>query len=138
MKKRLKIVLFIAWLLLIHLLSLQNGKQSSDLSNSILIKIAFFFKIADLNYFVVRFGFLIRKLAHFSEYFILYILTYECFKEFHISNLELKSILFCILYALFDEFCQLFVDGRCGQLFDVMIDTCGILFSYFVWLWLKK
>ena len=138
MKKIIKTILWFAWLVLIFYLSNENGTQSSDLSNGILLHIANFFKISDVESFVSTFGFIIRKGAHFSEYFILYILTIECFKEYKVNHLVLISILFCVLYASFDEFHQLFIDGRCGQFKDVLIDSSGSLCSLLFWHLIKK
>ena len=133
MKKSIKTLLFVSWLILIYLLSAETGDQSGSLSDGILLSIAKLLKISDTKAFVDTFGFFIRKLAHFSEYFILYILTYECFKEYNCPKLIVVSVLFCVLYASFDEFHQLFVDGRCGQLSDVMIDSSGSIVSCFLW-----
>ena len=133
MKKIIKTLLFVSWLILIYLLSAETGDQSGSLSDGILLSIAKLLKISDTKAFVDTFGFFIRKLAHFSEYFILYILTYECFKEYNCPQLIVVSVLFCVLYASFDEFHQLFVDGRCGQLSDVMIDSSGSIVSCFLW-----
>lgn len=133
MKRIIKTLLFLSWLILIYLLSAETGDQSGSLSDGILLSIAKLLKISDTKAFVDTFGFFIRKLAHFSEYFILYILTYECFKEYNCPKLIVVSVLFCVLYASFDEFHQLFVDGRCGQLSDVMIDSSGSIVSCFLW-----
>lgn len=138
MKKIIKTLLFLSWLILIYLLSAETGDQSGSLSDGILLSIAKLLKITDTKAFVDTFGFFIRKLAHFSEYFILYILTYECFKEYNCPKLIVVSVLFCVLYASFDEFHQLFVDGRCGQLSDVMIDSSGSIVSCFLWRLVKK
>lgn len=138
MKKIIKTLLFLSWLILIYLLSAETGDQSGSLSDGILLSIAKLLKISDTKAFVDTFGFFIRKLAHFSEYFILYILTYECFKEYNCPKLIVVSVLFCVLYASFDEFHQLFVDGRCGQLSDVMIDSSGSIVSCFLWRLVKK
>lgn len=138
MKKIIKTLLFLIWLILIYLLSAETGDQSGSLSDGILLSIAKLLKISDTKAFVDTFGFFIRKLAHFSEYFILYILTYECFKEYNCPKLIVVSVLFCVLYASFDEFHQLFVDGRCGQLSDVMIDSSGSIVSCFLWRLVKK
>ena len=138
MKKIIKTLLFLSWLILIYLLSAETGDQSGSLSDGILLSIAKLLKISDTKAFVDTFGFFIRKLAHFSEYFILDILTYECFKEYNCPKLIVVSVLFCVLYASFDEFHQLFVDGRCGQLSDVMIDSSGSIVSCFLWRLVKK
>ena len=138
MKKIIKTLLFVSWLILIYLLSAETGDQSGSLSDGILLSIAKLLKISDTKAFVDTFGFFIRKLAHFSEYFILYILTYECFKEYNCPKLIVVYVLFCVLYASFDEFHQLFVDGRCGQLSDVIIDSSGSIVSCFLWRLVKK
>ena len=138
MKKIIKTLLFVSWLILIYLLSAETGDQSGSLSDGILLSIAKLLKISDTKAFVDTFGFFIRKLAHFSEYFILYIITYECFKEYNCPKLIVVSVLFCVLYASFDEFHQLFVDGRCGQLSDVIIDSSGSIVSCFLWRLVKK
>lgn len=138
MKKIIKTLLFVSWLILIYLLSAETGDQSGSLSDGILLSIAKLLKISDTKAFVDTFGFFIRKLAHFSEYFILYILTYECFKEYNCPKLIVVSVLFCVLFASFDEFHQLFVDGRCGQLSDVIIDSSGSIVSCFLWRLVKK
>ena len=138
MKKIIKTLLFVSWLILIYLLSAETGDQSGSLSDGILLSIAKLLKISDTKAFVDTFGFFIRKLAHFSEYFILYILTYECFKEYNCPKLIVVSVLFCVLYASIDEFHQLFVDGRCSQLSDVIIDSSGSIVSCFLWRLVKK
>lgn len=138
MKKIIKTILFVLWLILIFYLSNENGSQSSNLSNGLLLHIANLLRIKDTASFVSSFSFIIRKGAHFSEYFILYILCFECLKEYGIKNLFICSILFCILYASFDEFHQLFIDGRCGQIKDVLIDSSGSLFSSLFWHLIKK
>lgn len=138
MKKIIKTILWFAWLILIFCLSNENGTQSSSLSNGILLHIAKFLKVSDTDWFLKTFSFIIRKAAHFSEYFTLYILTIECFKEYKVNHLVLISIIFCVIYASFDEFHQLFIDGRCGQFKDVLIDSSGSLCSLLFWHLIKK
>lgn len=69
-----------------------------------------------------------RKLAHFTEYFILGILVLLTFTSFDNKNIYLM-ILFCFLYAYTDEIHQLFVLGRDGNFIDVLIDTSGSICS---------
>ena len=49
----------------------------------------------------------VRKIIHFTEYLI--------------------SILICIIYAFTDEYHQTFINGRTGQLLDVLIDSSGVI-----------
>lgn len=76
----------------------------------------------------------IRKGAHLTEYAILGILLL-CSWDF--SKHSLKNKLWCswllgTLYAASDEFHQLFVDGRSGQLTDVMIDSIGVMIGVLI------
>jgi len=72
---------------------------------------------------------MIRKTAHFTEYFILGILVYYIFNIYSVSKPVIYAILFCFLYACSDELHQLFSDGRTAKVLDVLIDTSGSLLS---------
>lgn len=67
--------------------------------------------------------FAVRKLAHFSEYFLLGVLL-------SLTRKPGSSLWPRIAYGLAvpgaDEALQLFVAGRSGQLRDVSIDACGM------------
>ncbi|MDF2542377.1 MAG: hypothetical protein K0S47_2095 [Herbinix sp.] len=86
---------------------------------------------------------IVRKGAHFSEYALLAITL-----AFHFYvwgkrkyKLALLSILLTAAYAATDEFHQLFVAGRSGELKDVGIDTSGAIFGtilFFLLLLLMK
>lgn len=113
MKILLKRTLLIGWLVIIFLLSNQNGEVSGNLSGGILALLG----ISDLPWLHL----LIRKFAHFSEYFILYLLFGINF------GYTRYSLLFCVLVAVSDEFHQLFIADRVGSLIDVLIDSSGSL-----------
>ncbi len=76
----------------------------------------------------------VRKSAHFIIYFLLGFLVINLFIEFNLSYSQIIvfSLLFCFLYASSDEIHQLFIVGRSGSFFDVLLDTIssflGILF----------
>lgn len=71
---------------------------------------------------------LIRKGAHASEYALLGAMLVIPL-TFHIGlagkKLACVSVLAAMLYACTDEFHQLFISGRSGQLLDVGIDSFG-------------
>ena len=72
--------------------------------------------------------FFVRNTAHFTEYMILGILWMLCLQSRMENNVTLrKNMLFSVLasglYAMSDEFHQLFVAGRAGRWMDVGIDT---------------
>ena len=68
-----------------------------------------------------------EKAAHMTEYGILAILIAFHLKVCKVSGWKLFGIssVASITYAATDEFHQLFVPGRSGQLSDVMIDGAG-------------
>jgi VanZ family protein len=84
---------------------------------------------------LAQLNFIIRKLAHFTEYAILTALGYwGWFKGVGRSPQQaLRIALFAsILFAISDEFHQLLVPGRTSLLTDVFIDTLGASVSALV------
>ena len=81
----------------------------------------------------LEYDFVLRKIAHVMEYFILTFLLFRAFKGFAVSNVFYFFVYpasFSFLYAVSDEIHQLFVPGRGGSAADVAIDTLGILVFY--------
>lgn len=72
---------------------------------------------------------LLRKLGHFSEYFILTVLLMRALRQENSGRTERRHLLisFAIatLYAISDEFHQSFVPSRGASVIDVLIDMCG-------------
>jgi VanZ family protein len=71
----------------------------------------------------------IRKLGHLTEYGLLGIAAAFALYVNHKKrgwNLILWCEGICVLYACTDEFHQLFVPERSGQILDVLIDSVGI------------
>ena len=132
MKKAIFIILLVLWMGIIFMFSNRNGLKSEHDSDSFINKtIIAIYKIFDHNpsderieQIIDTFSFPVRKIAHFTEYFILGILMFLCFREFNIKDIYLL-ILLCFLYAISDEIHQLFVIGRDGSFRDVLIDTLG-------------
>ena len=117
----------------------QSATQSSELSDSLIdntiVKVYEIFngkvnkeqraKIID-NY-----SYFIRKLAHFTLYFILGILCFTFFKDFT-KHYVIYSIMVCFLYAVSDEIHQMFSIERGPGVIDVLIDTLGSLASIII------
>ena len=124
-KQRIRIVLLIAWMIIIFLFS----HQPADISNQNNEFIVYLFNLLGIDLhsaFGELIDFIIRKAAHFTEYFILYILFYNVFKDYKsFSKSLIYSLIGVFLYACTDEFHQLFVPGRTGKPVDVLIDTAG-------------
>lgn len=73
----------------------------------------------------------LRKLAHFSEYACMAVLLYVLWSQWIKKGrrLYLVILLWVFCSAAADEFHQLFVPGRCGSFWDVLLDTCGGAFG---------
>lgn len=136
--------LLLAWCLVIVAFSGKTGPESQGLSDGL---IQFFLSLFNSGYetmsqvqqetTVGSFSYPVRKLAHFSEYFVLCGFAFNFLMRLcaPLPSLCAKSrgfklmapVAFSALYAATDEFHQMFVAGRSPQLFDVGVDTCGAL-----------
>lgn len=138
MKKVIKIGLLVIWICVIFLLSSEESNESNNKSNKVLdFVITIVEKISDKEIedkelFYEKYTYVVRKAAHIVEYFILGFLTINCFSEFFDKRLILYSIIFCVLYSCSDELHQMFVPGRDGNIFDVLIDTFGSGLGIFI------
>ncbi len=127
--KWLRWTLWLIWIILIFILSHQDGVSSSNLSESVK---AFIKKILQLLYLANEgtgqgaWGWLIRKIAHMTEYAVLFLQTFRVIVLYKTRAMSLGySLAFCLLYSLSDEFHQTFIPGRTGTLRDVVIDMMG-------------
>lgn len=82
-----------------------------------------------------KYDFVLRKIAHITEYFILVSLLYRALRgSFKASykGIFIASAFISFLYAVSDEIHQYFIPGRNCSLEDVLIDTIGILGFYLI------
>lgn len=117
-------IVTILWVGVIFSFSLQTGDESSELSGGIVDMIVNFLFPNGFAYMDLL-EFLIRKCAHFTEYFILGVLVLQTLKQTRCPRKVLVCALFCICVASCDESIQLFTGGRSGQITDVMLDSTG-------------
>ncbi len=132
-----KIILFIcliSCMTAIFIFSSQNSAVSGNISGGVTQWIAQRIipdfnnmTIADQTRTVESMHLYIRKLAHFSIYTLLGMLAFLNISQYTSKKLLriIISLLFCLVYAFSDEIHQLFTDGRCCSIFDVMIDFSG-------------
>lgn len=123
-KKTLRFLPALLWMGVIFYLSSQDGTASGSLSGG----------FSDLLYGLLRFlriplnesalHFLLRKGAHFTAYLLLGLL-YAYALEARTLREHLRCLLLAFLYAASDEYHQIFVPGRSGEVRDVLIDTSG-------------
>lgn len=126
---KLSILLVFLWMLLIFLMSSFDATESTNQSNFIVNIITNIFKIENIELL----SFIIRKLAHFTEYLILGFLTINMLNKNDISKKYLLSILICIIYATSDEIHQIFVPGRAYQIRDILIDSIGSITGVYLY-----
>ena len=135
MKRLIKIILIILWMILIFCFSNQKAEDSSKLSDGLIVKVANVFVDNNLSnekkeVILNKYTTLVRKTAHFGIYLILGILVINLLMEYdiNIKYLILISLMICLLYSISDEFHQLFIEeGRSGEVRDVLIDSTGAL-----------
>ena len=141
--KVVKICFLVLWMALIFSFSNQKDVDSSKVSDDFIDRtVVKIYKIFNENItkekeneIIEKYTYPIRKLAHYTLYFILGILSFLVVKDYSINKkLIIYSLLICFLYACSDEFHQLFIIGRSARVLDVMIDTfgslCGISIFY--------
>jgi VanZ family protein len=78
-----------------------------------------------------RAHFLLRKLGHFSAYFIFAVLLMRALRQENAGRIETRhlAISFAVatIYAISDEFHQSFVPSRGADIVDVLIDMSGAI-----------
>jgi VanZ family protein len=84
---------------------------------------------------IIWWDFVLKKSAHVIEYAILYFLVYRAVNKNPKSEEVPKTnwfgpFLFCLLYAVSDEYHQKFVPGRHAKPMDIGFDTLGMVISY--------
>ncbi len=125
--------------------SAQTAAQSSLESNGILERIICFLTGADVN--VVdkelfhTLHSMIRKLAHFANFFILGFIYTMLANETSVkkSRRVIAAVLVCgFISAIIDETHQYFVPGRSAQIQDVLIDFSGVVTGYILFSIMRK
>ncbi|WP_160691606.1 VanZ family protein [Clostridium sp. C2-6-12] len=117
--------LLIGWMIFIFIMSNQPAKISDSQSFGVL---NLFNKLGiDIEGVFGEFAnFVVRKCAHFIEYMILGLFTFNVLRLYYkLKQASIITILCIFIYACSDEIHQLFVIGREGSIRDVLIDTCG-------------
>lgn len=135
--KPLSFIPAIVMMVLIFNFSSQNGVDSGDLSQKVssIIVLAYnkiFMKGLDshaLNMLVIKIHPYVRKAAHITEYFLLAMSVSLPMYVYRMRGFMLTIIgfLFCVLFAMLDEYHQSFVAGRVSDPKDVLIDSIGIV-----------
>lgn len=150
--KKLNVVLLFLWMGVIFTFSNDSGSVSSNKSDGIADTIVSFiskvshhdYSDSELTQIIDNCIFIVRKSAHFLEYFILGIFILNVIKDYKSLTINwiLLALLLCFFYACTDEIHQLFVPDRSGRITDVLIDTlgslCGIIIYRIIYLKFHK
>lgn len=122
-------LLAFCWMGIIFYLSHQPAAQSDHLSMGIaerlIEKISHWLPGREVEF--KAFHHFVRKNAHFVAYFLLGIFVLGGLNRTPIKHKVKWTFLVGVLFAASDEFHQLYVPGRSGQVSDVILDTCGVL-----------
>ncbi len=137
----LSYILVILWMIVIFIFSNANGELSGNsseglISNTITIIDNTLVKLhikdnkitnEDKLILINKLHMPVRKLAHFTEYLILCLLWINALNNSKVKHKYLYAIILSILYACSDEYHQTFIADRSGQVFDVFIDSMGVI-----------
>ena len=141
--KILNIILIIIWMIVIFNFSGQIGTESGNISRKFTVQIIRIITGKSLSInepFVDNLQSIVRKLAHFSIYTIggFLIMNYQ----YETNKKEYKKIIYSIIfggsYAITDEIHQIFVPGRSGNMFDVGIDTLGVVTGVLIYITFRR
>ena len=141
--KIFKIILVVIWMMIVFMFSNENGTESSNTSRKVTVTVVQTFsdKTEEENEPIIqRVDKVIRKLAHYSIYTIGGILIINYVYTINKNNKEkvLYSIAFGAGYAITDEIHQFFVSERSARIFDVGIDTLGVITGIAIYLVIRK
>ena len=119
------------WMCLIFYLSHQDGTTSAALSDWIkeqIKAILSLFRTMEEQDKKGPWGWILRKMAHATEYGILCWLAVRVLGLYYRGRKALLyGFIFSVFYAMTDEFHQSFIPGRGPSIWDVGIDSLGAL-----------
>ncbi len=93
---------------------------------------------------VVHIHHIIRKCAHFTEYFIFCVLLFRAIRGARIGwrwTWGITALIIAASYACLDEIHQAFIASRTATPWDSLLDSIGAFFAYlalFTWFHLRK
>ena len=130
---KIHLLLPLLWMVGIFMLSHQSASISSGQSGVFVEQLRHIAPSVDQQLLT----FLVRKGAHIFAYFVLGILTFNALWRVDLSKFKFNyplglSIIVCALYATSDEFHQLFISGRSGEIRDIIIDSCAATVGVFI------
>lgn len=137
--KIINIILIVIWMGIVFGFSNERGTKSSNTSRKVTVAVVQTIsnKIIEENETLIdKIEKVIRKIAHYAIYTIggFLIMNYAYTTNMKTKQKVTCSIIFGALYAVTDEFHQLFISGRSAKFFDVGIDTLGVITGILIYL----
>ena len=147
------LVLLLALMMVIFVMSHQPAVVSSEISGGLIYRVLNFImsgfdSLSDQERaeVVESLQFIFRKGAHATAYAAMGALSMGLMLTFKIEKRCLPALLAFVLsflYAVSDEVHQLFIEGRSGQVSDVILDSGGAVFgimavAFWVWISIKR
>lgn len=136
MKKTFK---FITWLTVVLYIafifsnSLMDGTTSGEFSYNVAKELLKFFEGLEITMSFNMFHALLRKTAHFLEFYVLGILVSIAVATCPLFKSKLLNFsLFLIAIPITDEIIQYYVPNRVSTYTDMIIDATGMLFGGFM------
>lgn len=141
--KIFKIILILIWMVTIFTFSNESGEKSGNTSKKVTIAIVETVTDTEVDEdepIIEKTDKIIRKLAHYTIYTIGGILIINYFYTIDKGTKEkiIYSIVFGAGYAITDEIHQFFVSERSARIFDVGIDTLGVITGILIYLVIRK
>lgn len=139
MRKVISILLVILWMLVIFAFSSDEGKKSQSISDDVIETVVVATtniekNTKEMDIIKDKSGYIVRKCAHFFVYFILGILVMIALNNYNLRYFIIYASIICIVYAIFDEFHQTFVDGRSGNIKDILLDSSASLMAEYLYM----
>ena len=138
--KVVKIILIIIWMITVFRFSNQGGTESSSTSakvTKVIVDVVVNDKKEENKVQIAnKIEKVVRKFAHYTIYTIggVLIMNYAYTTDKTKKQQTFGSLLFGAFYAATDEVHQYFVPGRSARLFDVGLDTIGVLTGIYIYL----
>ena len=119
-------------MVVIFYLSSQPAEQSDQLSMSFTAALLEVFLQNDLNesehtVLIINYNEIVRNAAHFFIFSFLGLFMHLLLLSKKFKKPILFSIIIGLIYAISDEFHQIFVPGRGAQIQDVLLDFSGVI-----------
>lgn len=142
--KIINIALVIIWMIIVFCFSHEVGESSKDTSGDTIREIVTVInedmtpKEVDETVELLQPS--VRKLAHYTLYTIGGFLIYNLFSRSKMGQKRkiIYSLMIGIVYSISDEIHQLFVVDRTGRIFDVFVDSLGVITGIVIYLGIKK